>query len=884
MRELPIGTVTFLFTDIEGSTRLLQKLGGAAYAAVQDQHASIMRRAITAGNGIEIRTEGDSFFAVFPTASGAVLAAVNAQRELASFPWADDRGIRVRIGLHTGEGVLGGDDYVGIDVNRAARIAATGHGGQIVMSEATVILATGALPDGVATRDLGEHKLQDLEQPEHLHDLLIDELPTEFPALRSQQARRTNLPAPRASFVGRERELAAISQKLDDTRLLTITGPGGTGKTRLALKIASERLERYADGVFFVDLSPITEPAFVIAEISHALRMRETTGRDPAETLRDYLEHRELLLVLDNFEQLIEASPIVGRLLDAAPTLTVLATSRILLRLTGEQEFRLSPLALPEEDERTDPGLLIACESVRLFVERAEAVSSGFLVSQDTAPAVARIVSRLDGLPLALELAASRLRILTVDALSARLEQRLPLLTGGARDVPERHRTLEGTIAWSHELLGPDEQRLFARLSVFAGGWTLEAAEAVCGKDLDVLGSLGALVDESLVRRTELDGGELRFSMLETIREFAVARLAAVDAGERENVRRRHAEFFRDLAEEAQPFLTRENQMTWLDTLDHETDNMRAALDWAERAESPEDVRTGMRQGAALWRFWQLRMQLPEGRSKLERLLSLPGAQLRDAARSRALGALGSIAYWQRDYEHVAEPYDEALAIAREVGDARLLSWALYDASFVLLIVNAQPDEGEELLRESLRVAEASDLYLKGQIWTAIAYSRMFSGDIPHATEALERALALHRETGDSLFVAEGLVGLAGVAFAAGDLDAIRARLDDATDAVLESAHPVSLAGVLHPAAWLANHDGRHRQAAQMVGAYHRLGEDYGAHIPEPGVALFGDPLVAAEGILGKEETERARAEGHAMNLPQITALVAGRRSPVEDR
>ena len=884
MPELPTGTVTFLFTDIEGSTRLLQVLGRTEYGELQDRHASIMRTAIAHGDGVVIRTEGDSFFSVFSTPSGAVRAAVTAQRELASFPWPDGRWMNVRMGMHTGEGILGGDDYLGIDVNRAARIAAAGHGGQVVVSETTRVLVSAALPEGVATRDLGVHRLKDIEHPERLHDLVVDGLASDFPALRSLQGWRTNMPAPRTSFVGRDREIAEVVQLLDDTRLLTLTGPGGTGKTRMAVKVASDRLDRHADGVYFVDLSPLIEPGVAITEIARALRVREAPGRDPVTSLHEHLQQRDVLLVLDNLEQLIDVGPEIGTLLDVAPGLTVLTTSRIPLRLSGEHEYRVSPLTLPDGGRHADVERLRACESVRLFVERAAAVRPGFSITPETAPEIGEIVTRLDGLPLALELAASRLRVLSLEALTTRLEHRLPLLTGGARDAPERQQTLEGAIRWSHELLEPDHQRLLARLSVFAGGWTLEAAEAVCGPELDVLEGLGTLVDDSLVRRSELTGGELRFTMLETIREFATARLEEADAVERETVGRRHAAFFRDLAERAQPFLTRESQMTWLEILDRENDNMRAALDRAERGERPEDVRTGMRLCAALWRFWQLRMQLPEGRAKLERILVLPGAHDRDAARSRALGALGSIAYWQRDYEHVTAPYEEALAIAREIGDARLLSWALYDSSFVWLVVNGQPEAGGKLLRESLQVAEESDLYLKGQIWTAIAYGRIAAGDIPQATEALERALALHRETGDSLFVAEGLIGLAGVAFAAGDVDAIRARLDDAIGAVLESAHPVSLAGVLHPAAWLANHDGRHRHAAKMVGAYQRLGKDYGAHIPEAGVTLFGDPLQAAEEVLGEEETERARAEGLAMDIEQIMALVAEGRSTAENR
>ena len=366
MAELPTGTVTFLFTDIEGSTRLLRRLG-EAYAPLQDEHASIMRDAIAQGSGVEIRTEGDAFFAVFPTPGGAVRAAVAAQRGLASHPWPDGSEVRVRMGMHSGDGVLGGDDYVGIDVNRAARIAATGHGGQIVISEPTRALLADSLPEGVAFRDLGVHRLKDFDRAEHLHDLAIDGLDTSFPALRSLDARRTNLPTLRSSFVGRATEIVEVDRLLDGTRLLTLTGPGGTGKTRLALQVAWERLDRHPDGVFFVDLAPVSDPTLVTAEIARALRVRAATGEDLVDAVIEHLRDHDLLLVLDNLEQLIDAGPAIGALLDAAPKLTVLVTSRIPLRLAGEQEYPVPPLTIPDADHVTQTSWR-SYESVELFI------------------------------------------------------------------------------------------------------------------------------------------------------------------------------------------------------------------------------------------------------------------------------------------------------------------------------------------------------------------------------------------------------------------------------------------------------------------------------------------------------------------------------------
>ncbi len=393
--------------------------------------------------------------------------------------------------------------------------------------------------------------------------------------------------------------------------------------------------------------------------------------------------------------------------------MAVLATSRIPLRLSGEREYEVAPLALPTQEQMADIERMRSCESVQLFIERAAAVRPGLRITDESAPALFQIASRLDGLPLALELAGSRMRVLGLEALAARLGQRLPLLTGGARDAPERQRALEATIAWSHEVLDPEEQRLFARLSVFASGWTLEAAEAVCGTDLDVLDGLGSLVDDGLVRRIELPNGDVRFTMLETIREFATARLVAADQPERETLERRHAEFFRDLAEEAEPYLTGEKQAAWLEILEQEHDNLRAALDRAEQSPDAVETVTGLRTAAAIWRFWQQRGRMPEGRSRLERLLAHPAAQRRDAVRARALGALGSIAYWQTDHERVPALYREAVDIAREVGNRRLLSQALLNLSFVQDFTPQALEERTALLRESLAAAEERDLFLK---------------------------------------------------------------------------------------------------------------------------------------------------------------------------
>ncbi|MGH2385720.1 MAG: adenylate/guanylate cyclase domain-containing protein, partial [Candidatus Limnocylindria bacterium] len=508
--DLPTGTVTFLFTDIEGSTRLGNELADR-FDAILAAHNQLIRDILARHAGIEVSTEGDAFFAVFPGAPPAVAAAVEAQRSLASFPWPDGAQIRVRMGLHTGDGRFGGDNYVGTDVNRAARIAAAGHGGQVLLSDATRALVAQRLPASVTIRDLGSHRLKDLPEPERIWQLEIDGLANEFPEIRSLDARPNNLPLPAASLIGRTAELAAIVDFVRERRLVTLTGPGGTGKTRLALAAAHHLLADFADGAYFVALEDARDRPAVAATTAMALAVREKYDRDLEQGVKEFVEHRKLLLVLDNFEQVVEAgAPLVTELLAVSPELHIVVTSRAVLRVAGEQEFSVPPLDVPDPRELPPLRVLGQVEAIALFVQRARAVAPGFAVTDDNARAVTEISRRLDGLPLGIELAAARVKLLSPAAILDRLERRLPVLTTTARDIPARQRTLHATIDWSYELLEPAERRLLARLSVFAGGWTLDAAEEVCnpGRELgiDMLDGLSSLVDKSLVRPLADDG------------------------------------------------------------------------------------------------------------------------------------------------------------------------------------------------------------------------------------------------------------------------------------------------------------------------------------------------------------------------------------------
>jgi predicted ATPase/class 3 adenylate cyclase len=862
MRDLPTGTVTFLFTDIEGSTELLQELGRDGFVRQLDRHAEIVRTAVAEEGGVEVLTEGDSFFVAFPRASGAIRAAVETQRALAAHPWPDGNAIRVRMGLHTGEGVPAGDNYVGIDVNRAARIAAAGHGGQIIISEATRVLVAGDVPDGVTFRDLGLHDLKGLEHPERLHDLVIDGLSADFPALRTPGAHRTNLVPRRTSFVGRARAMGDIERLLSETRLLTLTGPGGTGKTRLAIETASRQLDRFPDGVFFVDLSPLTDPTLVFSAIAGVLKVREMPGRDLDTSLRRHLEDLNVLLVLDNFEQLVDGSSAVGDLLDAAPGLTVLATSRIGLRLSGEYEYQLAPLELPAQERRGDAAQLVSSESVRLFVDRAMSVRSDFTLTDANASAVAEIVERLDGLPLALELAASRLRVLDPTTLAERLEDRLSMLRGGGRDLPERHRTLEGTIQWSYDMLEPDERRLFARLSVFAGGWTLDAAEAVCGSDdIDVLEGLGALVDDSLVRRRELADGSLRFLMLETIRQFARERLE--EAGEVQGLRERHGRHYESLAERVS-FALEGPRGNWLELLDAEQENLRAALSWFRERSDYEALQAI---AGSLGHYWMDRGLLSEMRTWLESSLE-SGAK--GSYHALVLTRLSGVNYVQGRYEDARTRAEDSLVEARSIGDLAGVQRAMAHLANAL--------EAEGFVEESWNLEqEAAEIArrLKGEhprmllvALINLGYSAIVRGRLEDAVRYSEEAVELARQLDES---ADGAAARCNLSLALIELG----RIEDAADvgaqalaaAIDASSDPMLVTDCLEVVAGVETRRGNHGFAARLLGASEAFREMTGFELEPLERALHDRTWELLRQELSDSQLKAALTEGADMDL-----------------
>jgi predicted ATPase/class 3 adenylate cyclase len=756
VRELPIGTVTLLFTDIEGSTRLLHELGDR-YAEALADHRRLLRECFLERDGREVDTQGDAFFVAFPRASDAVAAAAAAQRRLAGHPWPGGVPLRVRMGIHSGEPALTGEGYVGIDLHRGARICAAGHGGQVLLSQTTRELLGGHEPDATSLRDLGEHRLKDLTQPQRLYQLVIAGLATEFPPLRTLENRPTNLPTQPTPLLGRERELEAIGGLLgrEATRLVTLTGPGGIGKTRLALQAAAEALDEFPGGVFFVALAATSDPGLVVPTVAQTLGIREGAGHTIDQVLKDHLLDKRLLLLLDNFEQVVEAAPDVSRLLAACPEVKVLVTSREPLHLPGEQEYPVRPLSVP------DPGLLSQYEAVALFLQRAQAVRPGFQISNDSAPAVAEICIRLDGLPLAIELAAARVKLLSPQAILARLDQRLKLLTGRARGVPARQQTLRSAIDWRYVLLEEPERRLFARLAVFVGGCTLEAAEAVCSDaelDVDVLDTMASLVDKSLVRQEESGAGEPRFLMLETIREYALERLEA-DPNAR-GVRGRQGEYFARLAERAKEGLWRgSSQQAWLERLEDEHANLRAALAWLLEQQQTDKA---LQLVSGVWMFWLIRGYLREGQRWSEEVLARADRSP-SVLRADVMAVLGEFYRFQGDFERSTRVKEEALSVFRRT-DQRFTAATLHDLGEIAQ-AQGQYERALKLHEESLALRR--QLGDKGGIAHALsglADLGIRTGDLPHATALYEEVLKTAREVQDTSFAAFTLVNLAHIA------------------------------------------------------------------------------------------------------------------------
>ena len=822
MTELPSGTVTFLLTDIEGSTRLWESDPEAMQAALA-RHDAVLAAAIGQHGGVVVkaRGEGDSFFAVFARASDAAGAAITIQEALRAETWPANAPIRARIALHTGEVELREGDYYGAAVNRCARLRAAGHGGQVLLSQSTYDLIRDVPPSGAELVSLGECRLRDLIRPEQVFQLSTRALPAEFPPLRTLDARPNNLPVQRSLLIGREQELADLQQLIlrADVGLVTLTGPGGTGKTRLSLQVAADLLDHFADGAFFVNLAPISDASLVASTIAQALGI-QTGTRPAAEGIKDYVGGRQLLLVLDNFEQILPAAPLVAELLGGSSGLKIMVTSRAALRVRGEYEFPVPALALPNPRRLPSPGALSQFTAVALFIERATAIRPDFAVTNENAPAVAEICARLDGLPLAIELAAARIRLLAPQAMLTRLDRRLPLLTGGARDLPTRQQTLRSTIAWSYDLLDDDAERaLFRRMGVFVGGCTIEATEAVCaavgdGESLSALDGIESLVSKSLLRQEDGPDGEPRFQMMETIREFALEQLTA--AGETASLRRQHATFFLGLVAQADSQLLGPGQLAWLERLDAENDNLRAALSWS--LAEPGEAETASRLAVSLFWFWTFRSHLLEMRDWLTRALERSADADRTLLRARLLIRL-AVADWQQgDFSSARARgwLDESLSICREFGATSDLAFALYFLGN-LSIATGDPATAEVRYGESLAAyRELGDAWGLSQPLLGLGRVALQRGDLETAQVYLEECLASVRRAGEPFSMAQALNSLGDVARRQGDYGRARARYEEGLAHFESLGTRWSAAGLLHNLGYVSLYQRDDTRAAEL--------------------------------------------------------------------
>ncbi|HET8569395.1 MAG TPA: adenylate/guanylate cyclase domain-containing protein [Candidatus Limnocylindria bacterium] len=875
---LPTGTVTFLFTDIEGSTELLRSLGTDAYDEVLVEHGRLMRGALREGSGgREVRVEGDSFFVVFSSAQAAVAAVAGVQRALASTAFPHGANVRVRMGLHTGEGrpaaAEAGADYVGIDVHRAARIAAAAHGGQAVVSASTRSLVEDALPEGVSLKDLGTHRLKDFAEPERLYQLVVDGLPAHFPPLRTLDRTANNLPEQLTTFIGREREKAEGVRLLSDgTRLLTLTGPGGTGKTRLSIEIASELLERFPDGVYWVPLGPLSDPALVVPTIATSLGLQDLGSVPVAQRVAEHLRARSALLVIDNFEQLLPAAPVVAEILKAAPSVRAIVSSRAPLRIYGESEFPVPPLSLPEPSYGVEA--LTQSEAARLFVERARATRPDFEVTAHNAAAIAEVVRRVDGLPLAIELAAARVKLLTPEAIAQRLGHALDLLSAGSRDLPDRQRTLRGAIAWSYDLLDPPARTLFARLAVFVDGADVEDVEAVCGPGLgaDALDVLMALVDHSLVRQREV-GGVPRVRMLVTIREYALERLE--EEPDARDVRRRHAERCVAILEAVGPRIFGPEQKTVLDRIERDAANLRAAVEWSVA----NDPTAAARLLRAAWRFWQMRGHLQEGRLLSDRVLAAIGGIDADL-RAKAIEAAGGIAYWQGDLEAAERWYAATLEHWRGRGDERETANALYNLSFAYLLPQAEQrrlDTGRAALTEALGIYRrlGDERGIANVLFGLVNLAPDSREEVDAAGENAREAVALNRRLGDPFALGWSLHMRGLTDLFRGDPRAARDGFAESLRLFHAAADVSAITLVLTDFALLAMLDGDVARATRLAGAADALRERSGTGLVEGALDYVRTQRVAELRYPGDAEIAAHRAaydEGRALGTEAAVA------------
>jgi predicted ATPase/class 3 adenylate cyclase len=865
----PSAVTTYLFTDIEGSTGHWEREPQRMQAALA-QHDAIAHACVTADGGTVVKTTGDGIHAVFADPLGAVRAAVALQLALADAGATGGIALRVRCGLHAGVDARRDNDYYGNAVNRAARVMSAAHGGQILVSQAVAALVAGRLPKDIALLDLGQVHLRGLAQPEQVCQVVHPSLQRQFPALRSLAETPNNLPQQLTSFVARERERTEVARQLGETRLLTLLGGGGFGKTRLSLQVAADVLDGYPDGVWLVELAPVGDPRLVPQAVATALGVKEVPGFPVQDALRKFARERRFLLVLDNCEHVVHACAELARqLLEAASGVTILASSREPLNIRGERTYPLAPLTAPAPAPALRADAIAEFSAVQLFAERAAAAQPSFHVTDDNARAVAEICHQLDGIPLALELAAARLRSMPVERIAERLSDRFRLLTSGDRTALPRQQTLRALIDWSYDLLDERERMLFRRLAVFAGGFTLDAAEKV-GADgdvgyADVLDLLARLVDKSLVT---LDAAGERYRMLETVRQYADERLGK--SGEMPATKTRHLMFFLALAEKARPELVGPNQREWLATLDAERENIIAAHAWCDHADDGGQL--GLRLVLVVRTYCLNRGLLAMGLGATVEALARPGAQARNIARCRGLFQLGQIELVMGHYAEALAPLEESLSIAREIGDRGRVAAVLQPLGMALVALGNTVKAGACLEEALLLARELGDRREIAAALTALAQLYRLRGEMESTEPLYDEVLALSRELGDRASIAIGLLNLAIVAINRGAAGRAGEMLREAIAIALEvGSRPIGQSA-LEVAAGLAVLEQRWDRAARLIGAADSAAAQSGLQ-RDAADAKFLLPLIErARATMGEASYAAARQAGGALEYDSALA------------
>ncbi|MGC4045457.1 MAG: tetratricopeptide repeat protein [Armatimonas sp.] len=828
--NLPGGTLTFLFTDIEGSTRLWETHPEEMRVALA-RHDTLLREAIEAHHGYIFKTVGDAFCAAFAIAPDGVAAALAAQRALANESWPESLTLKVRIALHTGAVESRDNDYFGPPLNRVARLLSTGYGEQTILSQVTYDLVRDSLPTQASLKNLGEYRLKDLARPEQIYQLIHPDLPKDFPTLKSLDsiALPNNLPQQVTSFIGREKELAEVRGRLAKTKLLTLTGAGGSGKSRLALQTAADLLEAFPDGAWLVELAPLADSNLVVSTVASVLGVKEEPSKPILTTLTDSLREKTLLLVLDNCEHVLDASAkLADTLMRSCPGVKILATSREGLGIAGEAAYRVPSLSLPEPKQAQTAESLSQFEAVQLFIERAVQTQPNFAVTNANAPALASVCFRLDGIPLAIELAAARARSLSVEEINNKLDQRFRLLTGGSRTALPRQQTLRSLIDWSYDLLNEAEKALLCRLSVFAGGWTLESAEVVCSgevvEDWEVLDLLTSLCDKSLAIAEE-QVGVTRYRLLETVRQYA--RDLLLESREGETYRSRHLDCFLELAEAAELEFQGANQGQWLNRLEVEHENLRAGLDWS-LGEGQEGAKKTLRFCGALMRFWESRGYLSEGRDWCTRALNAPEGQEHSKVRARALITSSTLAYRQGDYGMADTCSQESLAISRELGDQGGIADSLGDLG-VIATTQGDNASARAYMEESLTIfREMGDSDRISRVLNNLGTVARRQGDYAASHVYYEESLALRRKMGDRGGVAMSLGNLGINAQHHGDLVAARAFYEESLAIYRELGSRTFIASALNHLGYLAQHQGDYASARALYEESLTLHRDMG--------------------------------------------------------